>query len=551
MLKKHLLPATIICCMMFLFISCDSDDYNTPVTLGKIPSDSIITTGKVTVIEDGDTRYHVISPKKGAASVTLVENALGIVIVDLGPPNMPNFGKDIKAYTNAINKPIALLITHAHNDHFGAIAQFKEAPLYAQTNVANQLKNNNTFKSEYTKAIISVATAETIFNNTYTFGTIAKAEYATGDNSYAYIQDKKTLFCGDLAYNNTHSYVRDYTPLTAPDELNNWINGLKTLKNKFGNYKCAFVGHGNPTAKPNQLFDENIAYLQTLQDLIFGKQALKKTGIGNAYKVRDVINELDALYPNYNEGALKLALPGAFGPNDPGAIWFKDPETVSTDNVFEISICKIKNTYTFQDYITARQPYISIMERQKGTLTDRELQPYFEFTNSGFDLSKTYISITSFEDLDAFNNIFLKTDTTTPEAVAFNNTFDFISCEVLQPEDDTLIVNLEDIAPKGSNKVWQVTVRDTTKYATFNKADYIQKRTAFVNVIKQQSGVVQNIQWKSLSNAQTLISMTIYENQQAATAIANDSALLNTPAVKDFLTQYPPNVFKVINTVNK
>ena len=71
---------------------------------------------------------------------------------------------------------------------------------------------------------------------------------------------------------------------------------------------------------------------------------------------------------------------------------------VSTDNVFALPIRRLKAGQDIQDFIQKRDAYVALLEAESGTLTDREFQPFFEFTNAGIPLDSIYVGLTSFTD---------------------------------------------------------------------------------------------------------------------------------------------------------
>jgi heme-degrading monooxygenase HmoA len=134
------------------------------------------------------------------------------------------------------------------------------------------------------------------------------------------VESQKALFVGDLLYNNDHNYIREYTPTDSSDELDNWIAGLNELKTNYASYSYAFVGHGAYRTDVSTLIDENIAYLTDAKALIKGTKRLTSDVI--ATSVNEVTDELNVLYPNYSQGALRLSQANGFFPGDPGANWF-------------------------------------------------------------------------------------------------------------------------------------------------------------------------------------------------------------------------------------
>ena len=299
--------------------SDDDNDYSTPLTVvnfGTAPASAIITTGSVNVITENTVRYHTINFATAPYTVTIIETENNIVLVDLGPA--PVFAAELGTYVDAINKPGAVIITHNHGDHYGGAGNFADLVFYAESTVASQLNNTADFTSLHPNAVIGVTGAKLIGDLTFTFAKVTNAE--TGENGYFYNEEHKALFSGDLVYNQSHPYLREYTPNAGEDEIDNWVAGLNTLKNNFSNYNHLFVGHNGSRTDVGTAIDENIAYLQKAKGLIKGTQTL--TAGGTATTNQEVIDELELLYPNYLEGGLFLSLPNAFFPGDTGADWF-------------------------------------------------------------------------------------------------------------------------------------------------------------------------------------------------------------------------------------
>jgi glyoxylase-like metal-dependent hydrolase (beta-lactamase superfamily II) len=303
-----------------VFVSCSDDDDNTQtevaVDFGTAPSSTLITTGTVNVITENTVRYHTFNFTTAPYTVTIVETENNVVIVDLGPA--PDFAVELEAYFDLINKPGAVIITHNHGDHYGGAGNFTGLDFYAETTVANQLNATTDFTSIYPNTVIGVTGSQEIGSLTFMFDKVSNAE--TGENGYFYNEEHKVLFSGDLIYNLSHPYLREYTPNDTEDEIDNWIAGLNVLKANFSNYNHVFVGHNGSRTDVETVLDENIAYLQIAKGIITGTQNL--SGGGTATTHQEVIDELQVLYPNYLEAGLLLSLPDAFFPGDPGADWF-------------------------------------------------------------------------------------------------------------------------------------------------------------------------------------------------------------------------------------
>lgn len=302
-----------------IIMACTGDDDSSApivVNFGIAPDAAILTTGEPEIITENTVRYHVLNFNAGGYTSTIIETETSATIVDLGLQGIE--GPEIRAYANAIGKPLSVIITHDHPDHYGNIGSFTDIPVYAQTEAAADLASNTGFTDLYSASINAVSGSQTIGDLEFRFANVPNAE--TSENGYVYIPSLGALFLGDLAYNGRHNYIREYTPLDSVDELDNWMSALNQLKTDFGNYNRVFVGHVSTRTDIATVIDENIAYLTDAQGLINGTKEL--TAGGFATSVQEVVDELAILYPDLITGALILALPNAFYPGDPGANWF-------------------------------------------------------------------------------------------------------------------------------------------------------------------------------------------------------------------------------------
>lgn len=303
-----------------ILASCNKDEVDFAAT----PDASLVKSGTVEVVTEDNVRYHVLNFGQRWTS-TIVESETELILVDVGinvAPNsttdLSNSGKELRAYANAINKPMSVIITHDHIDHFLNLDNFRDVPVYAEASTAALLKNDPAFTSAYPGNVTGITGAKSIGGFEFHFGNVSGTE--APENGYVYIPSEKAVFTGDLTAINRHSYIRDYTPLDGTDELSVWIAALKDMKSQHRDYDYIFVGHLGYETNVAGNFDKTIAYLTDAQGLIKGTKTLQSGG--KATSVREVVDELKLLYPNYGEGALLFALPDAFFPGDPGAQWF-------------------------------------------------------------------------------------------------------------------------------------------------------------------------------------------------------------------------------------
>ncbi len=223
---------------------------------------------------------------------------------------------------------------------------------------------------------------------------------------------------------------------------------------------------------------------------------------------------------------------------------------VGTDNVFAMPIRKIKPGVSIDEFKAARDAYVATLEAEEGTLADREIQPFFEFTGSGLALDSVFVGFTSFKNNDIFGEIGTATGST-PEANEFFSKFDFLAFQVLQPLDGTEVVDLSDFANLGSGQVWEIAVRDLSQYTSFDQADYEAKRDAYLAVLAAQSNFVREVQWKSISDPNVVVGMTVYKDAQSYQAVNSDQDFINDYLATGFLQNYPINVYGAIHNVLK
>ncbi|RMG22425.1 MAG: hypothetical protein D6730_16385, partial [Bacteroidetes bacterium] len=229
-----------------------------------------------------------------------------------------------------------------------------------------------------------------------------------------------------------------------------------------------------------------------------------------------------------------------------------DDDTITVnknDDVFELAVRKINSGVSINDFTTARDAFVARLMAQDGTSNDREVQPFFDFSNS-LPLDSIYIGMTQYEDVNTYTTLGTEAQNWA-EAAPFLSSFTPLAFEALQPLEAYKPVNLAELAPLGSDNVLEIAVRDLSAYQNFNQADYETKRDAFLTALAQQNGFVREVQWQSVTNSNVVVGMTVYQNQTAAVTILSDTNFTGSSAVTDFLGTYPPNTVATINNVLK
>lgn len=310
-----------------LLISCrDTENNPSKVNFSTAPNATLAPNATIEVITNNQVRYHVLN-YGGRWTSTIVESETGITIVDVGindpggaivTSDISKSGEEIRAYADAIKKPITIIITHPHMDHFVNLNQFKDITVYAETKNAAALNQDASFQQIYGGTATAVSGSKLIGGFEFHFGNVSGTEAL--ENGYTYIPSVKAVFTGDLTAINRHAYIRDYTPLDNTDELSTWINALNQMKTQFAGYNYVFVGHVGYETNVAENFNKSIKYLTDAQGLIKGTK--NRLAGGKTTSVQEVVDELMILHPTYGDGGLLFALPNAFFPGDSGAKWF-------------------------------------------------------------------------------------------------------------------------------------------------------------------------------------------------------------------------------------
>jgi glyoxylase-like metal-dependent hydrolase (beta-lactamase superfamily II) len=186
----------------------------------------------------------------------LVEGAKGVVAVDgtLGVAD----GRALRAQVAALEKPLlAVLVTHAHPDHYGGIVELvagDEVPILAVAGVNEAIRRDDALKEQILRPMFGDDwPAERVFPNetvsdrdVVSFGDLSFRVTDLGpgesphDSMWTLVQEgPPVVFAGDLAYDHRHAYLAD-------GHYSTWLHHLREQRSGLPSDATLYIGHGGP-----------------------------------------------------------------------------------------------------------------------------------------------------------------------------------------------------------------------------------------------------------------------------------------------------------------
>jgi glyoxylase-like metal-dependent hydrolase (beta-lactamase superfamily II) len=180
-------------------------------------------------------------------------------------------GRAVRERIEAIGKPLAaLLLTHAHPDHYGgAIEAIRDsaAPIIATAGVAAAIRRDDGVKEKILRPMFGDEwPAERAFptqlvepGEQVAFGDIELAvrDLGPGESPHDSIwflgEDRHAVFCGDQGYNHMHCYLADR-------HWESWLANLDRLAAELPDAVTLLPGHGNKAGR--ELLDRQRRYIE-------------------------------------------------------------------------------------------------------------------------------------------------------------------------------------------------------------------------------------------------------------------------------------------------
>jgi glyoxylase-like metal-dependent hydrolase (beta-lactamase superfamily II) len=179
-------------------------------------------------------------------------------------------GRAVREGIETIGKPLAaLLLTHAHPDHYGGVVEVvagSAVPIVATAGVHAAIRADDESKEAILRPMFGDEwPAERSFptqlvepGEELAFGDIELAVSDLGpgesphDSVWSLGEDRTTVFCGDQGYNRMHSYLAD-------GHWKSWLANLDRLTADLPADVTLLPGHGDPAGR--ELLDWQRGYI--------------------------------------------------------------------------------------------------------------------------------------------------------------------------------------------------------------------------------------------------------------------------------------------------
>jgi glyoxylase-like metal-dependent hydrolase (beta-lactamase superfamily II) len=229
----------------------------------------------------------------------LVEGEEGVVAIDT--PLLLSDGHAFRARVEALRKPLlGVLVTHPHPDHYNTITELitgEDVPVVALSDVEQEMREKDdakrtqwgpVFGDEWPESATfpnrTVADEESVELGDLRFTAWDFGPGESESETVWLLDDGEVAFVGDLAFNQTHSYLAD-------GHTEAWLQAIDRAEESFAGVRTLYVGHG-PPATPDVLADQR-------RYLLMVRETIERTAQGRAELSEEQANEVARLMERY------------------------------------------------------------------------------------------------------------------------------------------------------------------------------------------------------------------------------------------------------------
>jgi glyoxylase-like metal-dependent hydrolase (beta-lactamase superfamily II) len=209
---------------------------------------------------EGQVTVHRFEASLFPVNAYLVETSASVVVVDatLGVSD----GKGLRSRVEALRKPLAAVImTHAHPDHYGGVASLldgADVPVYAVAGVEEVIRRDDVTKEEilrpmfgdewpavrtFPNRIVQGGERVAIADVAFTVTDLGPSESPHDSLWQLEAGGPPQVFVGDLVYSRMHAFLAD-------GFFDRWLVNLERATHELPADVTLFMGHGQPVTGP-------------------------------------------------------------------------------------------------------------------------------------------------------------------------------------------------------------------------------------------------------------------------------------------------------------
>jgi glyoxylase-like metal-dependent hydrolase (beta-lactamase superfamily II) len=226
-------------------------------------------------MQDVRIHSHSTGPQTALVNAYLVETDEGVVAVD-GTLAVSD-GRALRERARSLGKPLlAVLVTHAHPDHYGGIVELvgdDDVPVFATAGVDAVIRRDDDLKEQILRPMFGDEwPAERTFpNRTVSDGEklelggagFTVLDLGPGESPHDSVwllgDDRQTIFMGDQVYDHKHAFLAD-------GFYEEWLGHLDRLAKGLPADATLHLGHGGPVTPAH--FGWQREYIETFLDAV-------------------------------------------------------------------------------------------------------------------------------------------------------------------------------------------------------------------------------------------------------------------------------------------